>query len=331
MIYAAGDCHPRIDSNPAITLTTPIGGIAVRCGTQNNVDSRCIISHNPNIGVNVTATSGIATFVNGTGVQCDATACSRIDQNHINGVAQSGFSSSCSLNVSGWGLLMTNSAALVAGNFILGNNGSSLNSDGLGISSGGAARIENNYIYGSAIAAGYNQCQGAKSIIGLSVGGSADVDSNYIDSGFTGCWAVSSIPSPSGRYAFGVEVASAGVTLRNNVLQGCASVFEGSTSADPLIFQNTDLPNGYLNEQAVYPNVNGTDPRLTATQVNALTDMTTGGNINASCFGSGLGVKHLAAGAACIDAGTTTGAPTRDYDGQARDAAPDIGPDEYVP
>jgi len=34
---------------------------------------------------------------------------------------------------------------------------------------------------------------------------------------------------------------------------------------------------------------------------------------------------------ACINAGTTTGAPLLDFDGQTRDAEPDVGPDEYVP
>jgi hypothetical protein len=59
--------------------------------------------------------------------------------------------------------------------------------------------------------------------------------------------------------------------------------------------------------------------------------MTTGGNIAATCFSGTTGTLHLAAGSACIDAGTRTGTPLVDYDGQARDAATDIGPDEYMP
>ena len=168
---------------------TQKGGIAVRCGTQNAIDSRYVVSHNANIGVDifVQSTGDPGTFVTGTGVQCDGTSCARIDRNQIYGVAASTYSGSCSFNVTGRGLMLSNSAALVASNVILGN------------------------------------------------------------------------------------------------------------------------------------------------QVNALTDMTTSGNIAASCFASGSGVQHLAAGALCIDAGASTGAPTRDYDGQVRDAAPDIGPDEYVP
>ena len=36
------------------------------------------------------------------------------------------------------------------------------------------------------------------------------------------------------------------------------------------------------------------------------------------------------AGSACIDAGSVNGAPLDDFDGDRRDANPDIGPDEYV-
>jgi hypothetical protein len=331
-IYAAGDCRPRIDSNPSISATTNTYATALHCGTQGGIDSQCIISHNAKIGVNIAvpSTGGPAFYTSGTGVQCDGTACARIDQNQIQGVAQATYSGSCSLNVTGDGLVLSNSAALVAANVIVGNNSSTLNSDGIGVSSGGAARIENNYISGSNIAAGYNQCLGVKTIIGLSVSGPADVDSNSISSGFNACWAEAGIPSASGRYGYGVD-AGAGSTFRNNALGGCVSFREYSTNADPVVFQNNDMPGGYLDEGTNYPNADFSDPRLGATQVNALTDMTTGGNIDAACFTGSTDGKHLAAGSACIDAGTSTGAPFVDYDGQARDAHPDIGPDEYVP
>jgi hypothetical protein len=112
---------------------------------------------------------------------------------------------------------------------------------------------------------------------------------------------------------------------------GCASFRESDASSDPLVFENNDLPNGYLDEGATYPNADFSDPRITATEVNALSDMTVGGNLAATCFTSNHGVMHLAADSACIDTGSSTGAPSVDYDGQERDVTPDIGPDEYVP
>ncbi|MFZ5563025.1 MAG: choice-of-anchor Q domain-containing protein, partial [Thermodesulfobacteriota bacterium] len=42
------------------------------------------------------------------------------------------------------------------------------------------------------------------------------------------------------------------------------------------------------------------------------------------------GDVHLQAGSPCIDAGTGTGAPAMDLDGNTRDALPDIGADEWV-
>lgn len=41
-----------------------------------------------------------------------------------------------------------------------------------------------------------------------------------------------------------------------------------------------------------------------------------------------MGDYHLGAGSACIDAGLPAGAPTLDFEGDTRDATPDIGPDE---
>ena len=48
--------------------------------------------------------------------------------------------------------------------------------------------------------------------------------------------------------------------------------------------------------------------------------------------GSGSGDYHLSASSPCIDAGTADGAPTDDYEGDARpqDQAVDVGADEYV-
>jgi hypothetical protein len=87
VIYAAGDCHPLIDSNPTISATMPGLGsaVAVHCGSQGGVDSRCIVSNNPDIGIYNPSgdTSGSLIVEQGTGIQCDGTSCARIDHNHV--------------------------------------------------------------------------------------------------------------------------------------------------------------------------------------------------------------------------------------------------------
>jgi hypothetical protein len=54
--------------------------------------------------------------------------------------------------------------------------------------------------------------------------------------------------------------------------------------------------------------------------------MQTGGNV--LMCGSEM---RLTVGSTCVDAGTTVDAPPVDIDGQPRDGAPDIGPDELNP
>jgi len=53
------------------------------------------------------------------------------------------------------------------------------------------------------------------------------------------------------------------------------------------------------------------------------------GTLDADC--TPTSDHHLPAGSPCINAGTTVGAPSVDFDDQPRDSEPDIGPDEYVP
>jgi hypothetical protein len=40
---------------------------------------------------------------------------------------------------------------------------------------------------------------------------------------------------------------------------------------------------------------------------------------------------HIQSGSNVIDQGTSTGAPTTDFDGQTRSVPPDMGADEYIP
>ena len=69
---------------------------------------------------------------------------------------------------------------------------------------------------------------------------------------------------------------------------------------------------------------------LNATQVNALTDTTSSGNIQVdSMFVNYSGNLTLQQQSMCIDAGTEDGAPAIDATGSMRDSKPDIGPFEF--
>jgi len=127
---------------------------------------------------------------------------------------------------------------------------------------------------------------------------------------------------------YGLVVEGGGV-FRNNALEGCAAARESTADADPSVFEANALNGGYLDEGAALSDQIGTETRLLADAVNALTDMTTSRNLDASC--QFIFDGHLAAGSPCIDAGTSSGAPADDMDGNPRSNQPDIGPDEYVP
>jgi hypothetical protein len=61
-------------------------------------------------------------------------------------------------------------------------------------------------------------------------------------------------------------------------------------------------------------------PIDTVSELEELLGSAASGNLASSCSGS-----------SCIDAGSPLGAPRWDFEGDERDASPDIGPDEYVP
>jgi len=106
-------------------------------------------------------------------------------------------------------------------------------------------------------------------------------------------------------------------------------VKEPNANTEAAVFEHNALASGYLDEGAdfppAWPAVNET--RIFAAQVNAASDMLASGNIDGSCYAAGS--EQLAAGSACIDAGSMVDPPTYDYDGQLRGAAPDIGSDEF--
>jgi hypothetical protein len=118
--------------------------------------------------------------------------------------------------------------------------------------------------------------------------------------------------------------------FRNNILRAgaCATArydfWEDGASFDPRVFENNDLdPTG--TPTALYLDGDAT-ALSTAAAVNALTGTTAGGNISVDpMFVAPPADVHLGNGSACVNVGTTAGAPGSDFAGKARDTKPDIG------
>jgi hypothetical protein len=201
-----------------------------------------------------------------------------------------------------------------------------------------SARVQNNDVFGFSsvdcnVATHPRRMQNKEFAALLVVGGPGaelDVHSNRFT--FAEGYSPPNLTEPDGSCRMaGVRVeATSGLTtptgiFRNNLIPsgagGCTSVntvfatfFETTADADPRIFENNVLST-YMNEGS---------SRVGFAQANAFTDITVSGNIGVLC------TLPLTAGSPCIGAGTTVGAPRWDMDDQPRDAAPDIGPDEYV-
>jgi hypothetical protein len=318
-VHVAGDCHPIFDSNHSLGVNAqswaydPIA-TGVRCIAENGVASRCVFAHNDlNVYFGTGTTPGsTTTSVYGYGLSCEGGSCTRIEQNSITGASTAFASSSSAHQIAATGVSVDTAPAFIAGNQIFGLGGDGhCSASGVGLTAGGAARIENNVIVGI----GNNTCSnGFQYGTGLSVT-HADVDSNYIAVSPTACFGSRSGPPTA-------ATGGTGSRFRNDILVAgpCGRAFVGGTNG-PVAFEHNALsPILYIDDG---------NPITTAAAVDALTDTVADGTLAATC--AMTSDYHLVAGSACVDAGTTTGAPPRDRDGDLRDAHPDIGPDEYVP
>jgi hypothetical protein len=270
-------------------------------------------------------------YVYGYGIDCDEGSCPRVSNNTIVGAdsAVDGLGTSYA-QFSGYGVTLGSSKTLLSGNVITGANATGrCRTSAYGVTAtNGGARIENNAITG-VIGGGFCLLviDDAQKGIALSTNGDADVHSNLLRGSPAGCG-----PVPPGSPIYGGPPVSLllngrGGRFRNNSLVSCGfAVVEASANADPELFENNAIANDYANFTLSGYLDELSSPK-TASEVNALTDMTTSGNIAAVCSSAGDGT--LSAGSACIDAGTTHGAPNRDRNGDPRGATPDIGPDEY--
>jgi hypothetical protein len=347
-ISSSGNCHPVIETNREVVAgQTPVGAqgglkdSAILCN-----GSRCVIVANQSIRRELHRESGTSFFSAATAAITCWGGCAKIAHNTIVGlkVLSSPYQCrSCQYFATGLDLYGT-WEALVDGNSIVpADLGSNLIGDlfltGIEARQCHELRIHNNVV--SRSINGY-QTRRLRSF-GLRVdGGVIDVHSNSFDSTVE----VGQIPD---QIQDGCEMAGIffnGATrsvFRNNRLQspscpvavagrrGSYSFVENREEADPTVFEN----NGghsylcpacapaffYLDEGLIYDQSSGTG--LSVPQTNALTDMIVSGNV-AGCTPS----TPLSANSPCTNAGTPVGAPLYDYEGQLRDAMPDIGHDE---
>jgi hypothetical protein len=322
-IRAVGDCHPVIDSNVTIlgggegSSTNPHG---IYCGTNaSGVASKCAVLNNQTISGSAQGFPPIS-----VGVRCEDGGCLRIAGNRL--ITGNG-------GVAAYGVWLGKTGTVIENNTVAGGCGQTTT----GVyAQDSFARLQNNRIFGAACPA-----SGGANLLnsyGLRVEAGAganelDVHSNDID-GSGGLVACSSFGIHLG---LGPAAPAAGKGIfRNNIVRAgvCLTarhnVFESAAAADPRIFQSNDLdPFGlptsiYFDEAA--------SALGTAAAVNALGDMLVSGVISADAqyvaYPTDL---HISATSPCLGAGTPTGAPKDDMDGDARDpGTPDIGADERL-
>jgi len=182
-----------------------------------------------------------------------------------------------------------------------------------------ASMVTNNLLRGGS-------CDGASEVVRFEKGSgpealSPTIENNTLEYGggtHTGLFVDSTGSVPPAGY------------VRNNIIHNAApggpsfAVYESDASSDLNAFENNDLddPTG-----ALYYDEGTT--ALTLSQVNALPGAA--GNISADPLLDSTG--HIAPESPCRNAGTASGAPATDIDGQPRpqEGAFDIGADEFVP
>jgi hypothetical protein len=310
-VSALGACHPVIDDNVKITgggEGSPALSAGVACGAAATVASRCAV-----IGNKLIQGSPSTHPEQSIAVACDGGACARIAGNRIVGQGGGGVV----------GLSLSGSGALVERNDITGGCGTKTT---IGILADDTfARIENNLVQGASCGPGL----ATPSVDGLHVhvaagGNEVDVHSNTILAG--GAGACQGAAAGIGLGAAPGPRTPRGI-FRDNILRAGACTiarydfWEDSAGTTPRIFQNNDLDPGGT-PTALYLTGDGKSIS-SAAMVNALSGAS--GNISADPMFLGANDFHLAAGSACVNAGTPAGAPRADYDGKARDEKPDIG------
>lgn len=311
-ILVDGDCAPAITGT--VTLeNTATNQVQTLAGVRCTGAARCTLDGATVRIVGNTTTPGAQ--ITATGVDCDAASCVTIRDSDIRGLSAAGELRNSRYHGGG---VVAPGATLVSGNLI---DAGCSGGDGVGLR--GSGRIENNVIWGPSCGGSYLDSP-LSLATALEVTGSADVHSNTL---FGGGAADGVLVGQTGCSSVGVTFGD-DVSLRNNIVEssaGCLATYavhRSSLSHPPSPFEHNDLVSG---STALY--VDDTTNLTSLDAVNALPGAA--GNLAVEPSLTGY---HLAAGSPCIDAGTTTGAPSADIDGDARaDGAPDIGADEALP
>ena len=319
-IASSGDCHPEITANISIVgvafSSAPQAVNAVHCATA------CAVSDNPDIHLELQETSSqppaAGTFT-AAGIRCDA-GCD-VEVNQVSGLV---FPNDY---VQGRDITFRGSGIVTAGGLVARNRVSAnCTGQGAGITAS-AGRLENNVVWGPWCGAGYldNPALGAA----LEINGPVDVTSNTLF-GSAAQYAESSMNPLNPCIEAGIRDHAGQGTFRNNIVSrsgGCtgADFFEVEKGLGapfrPLAFQNNDLTGPSYEDD-------GSTLLTDIVSINALSaNFSSNFSADPSFAPDGI---HLSAGSACIDAGTSEGAPADDFDGDPRDAHPDVGADEWV-
>jgi len=306
-LRVSGNCQPTITS--AITLRAVLATHVTLNGIHCVGASRCAID-----GANVQIIGGTTmpgTVLTATGVMCDAGSCVSIRNSTIRGLSQT-WELRNTLYYGGG--IVAPGATTISGNVV---DAGCSGGNGAGIR--GSGRIENNVITGPTCG---GASVGSPQALGLEVTGNADVHSNTIASG----GALDGLLfGQSGCRSAGITLTSGTASFRNNIViaSTCTPTYAfvraetlGQPVPAPIALDHNALVGAYLDGATV----------LTTDQVNALPYAT--GNFSSDCAQNSAGV--LPPGSPCIDAGTTSGAPAADFQGDARDLAPDVGADEWT-
>jgi hypothetical protein len=314
-VRAVGACHPVIDGNNKLLAggdngTSRAAGVVCVAATLGGA-SRCVV-----IGNKLIQGAPSNHPLLSIGVMCDTGSCVRVAGNVINGGGGG--------NVVG--VYVNGGATFVERNNVTGGCGVS-NTSGVATVDA-SSRIENNLVRGAVCSNNLTTAQAVGVYVQVGTGSNeVDVHSNTVDAGGTGACkgAAAAMVYPNAG-----NPPPRQSTFRNNILRAgaCAAArygfWEQSPPIEPRIFQNNDLdPTG--SPTALYLDANAT-PLATAAAVNALTGTFATGNISVDpMFVAAPSDLRLGSASMCVDAGTTVGAPPRDYTGKARDAKPDIG------
>ncbi len=329
-VRSIGDCHPLIEGNLGITgggegSANHCRGILCGVSQSSGVSSRCAIVGNQTING---SNGGLPP--SSYAILCEDGACGLISQNqNINGRG--------GVDAMGVYLIGTSSAVLDR-NVIQGGCGPTWVTGVFADDS--TARIQNNII-GTSLCADIGATVTTDFVaLWVANGGAAnepDVHSNAIFGGGAPSACLSTGLVLDLAPWSGTPTGPLGIYRNNLIHPGLCDtslgVWERSVDADPRIFENNAVVAG-LSVDAMCLDED-TTILSSESQLNGLSDMIVGGNIDQGCgftYTPGSPVV-LPSSSVCRNNGTPAGAPAWDYYGDPRpvESAPEIGPDEFQP